>query len=122
MVDLASIDKYVTELKQKSKDCEFGGSENDMIRDKIVFRVNDQHLKERLLREPKYFHPAKQLVIQADASKDGLGAWLLQEVQPIAYVSRALTSTEKNYAQTEKELLAIVYSDKKFHQYVYGVK
>lgn len=42
----------VTELKQKSKDCEFGASENDMIRDKIVLSMIDQHLKERLLREP----------------------------------------------------------------------
>ena len=47
-----SIEKYVTELRQKSKDCEFGASENDMIRDKIVFSLNDQRLKERLLREP----------------------------------------------------------------------
>lgn len=46
------INKYVTELRQKSKDCEFGASENDMIRDKIVFSMNDQYLKERLLREP----------------------------------------------------------------------
>lgn len=35
-------------------------------------------------------------------------------------MSRALTDTEKNYAQIEKELLAIVFSTKKFHQYVYG--
>jgi len=38
-------------LRQKSKDREFGASENDMIRDMIVFSLNDPRLKERLLRE-----------------------------------------------------------------------
>lgn len=51
MADTVTIEKYVTELRPKSKDCEFGVSENDMIRDKIVFNLNDQRLKERLLRE-----------------------------------------------------------------------
>ncbi|KAL1268589.1 hypothetical protein QQF64_033952 [Cirrhinus molitorella] len=51
MTDSITIDKYVTELKQKSKDCEFGSTESDMIRDKIAFSISDQRLKERLLRE-----------------------------------------------------------------------
>ncbi len=34
---------------------------------------------------------------------------------------RALSATEINYAQIEKELLAIVFALRKFHQYVYGV-
>lgn len=51
MPDSITIDKYVTELNQKSKDCEFGSTESDMIRDKIVFSISDQRLKERLLRE-----------------------------------------------------------------------
>lgn len=50
MADTVTIEKYVTELRQKSKDCEFGASENNMIRDKIVVSLNDQRLKERLLR------------------------------------------------------------------------
>ena len=45
---------------------------------------------------------------------------LLQRDQPIAYISRALTKTETRYAQIEKELLAIVFSCKKFHTYIYG--
>ena len=81
-------------------------------------------LKDALITAPvlSYFDPKKQLIIQADASKDGLGACLMHEGHPIAYASRALTQTEKNYAQIEKELLAIVFSVKRFHQYVYGLK
>ena len=39
---------------------------------------------------------------------------------PVAYASRALTETEKRYAQIEKEMLAIVFSLEKFHHYTYG--
>ena len=40
--------------------------------------------------------------------------------RPVAFASRTLTATEKKYSQLEKEVLAIVYSVKKFHQYLYG--
>ena len=46
----------------------------------------------------------------------------MQEGKPIAYASRALTTTETNYAQIEKELLAIVFGVERFHQYTYGRK
>ncbi|XP_060789528.1 uncharacterized protein LOC132894151 isoform X2 [Neoarius graeffei] len=46
-----TVDRFITELRQKSKDCEFGRSEDDMMRDKLVFSINDPRLKERLLRE-----------------------------------------------------------------------
>ena len=65
-----------------------------------------------------------QVTIQCDASKDGVGGTLLQpstthnkynpqQVQPVVYVSRALTTTEQKYAQIEKELLEIVLSNEK---------
>ena len=71
-------------------------------------------LKVALTNAPvlKFFDPKKQLDIQADASKDGLGACLLQDGHPIAYASRALSVSERNYAQIEKELLAIVFAVK----------
>ena len=56
----------------------------------------------------------------ASASKDRLGAVLLQGGQPVAYVSRALTDTESRYAQIEEECLYIVFACEKFHQYIYG--
>ena len=48
------------------------------------------------------------------------GAALLQNGQPVAYVSRVLTSTETRYAQIEKELLAIVFACERFDTYIYG--
>ena len=67
-----------------------------------------------------YYDVTKHVTIQCDASQTGLGASLLQDGHPIAYSSRALTATERNYAQIEKELLAIVYACEKFDQYIFG--
>ena len=50
------------------------------------------------------------VITMCDASQTGLGASLLQNGQPVAYASRALTDTETRYAQIEKELLAIVFA------------
>ena len=50
----------------------------------------------------KYFDSSKPTTIQCDSSQNGLGATLFQEGLPVAYASRALTSTEKNYAQIDK--------------------
>lgn len=67
-----------------------------------------------------FYDPAKKLVLQTDASKSGLGAALLQDGKPLAYASRALTSTEERYAQIEKEALSIVFGLERFHQYTFG--
>ena len=70
----------------------------------------------------QYYNPDLELVIQCDASQSGLGSALLQEGKPIAFASRALTETEKRYAQIEKEMLSIVFSLNKFHQFAFGCK
>ena len=45
---------------------------------------------------------------------------MLQDGLPVVYAYRALTATERNYAQIEKELLAIVFVCERFDQYVYA--
>lgn len=62
------------------------------------------------------------MTVSVDTSSYGLGAGLMQEGQPVCYASQSLNSAERNYAQIEKDLLAIVYGYTKFHQYVYGRK
>ena len=67
-----------------------------------------------------FFDPEKEVTVQCDASQSGLGAVLMQEGKPVHYISRAMTSAEKNYAQVGKELLAIIVACERFDQYVYG--
>ena len=40
--------------------------------------------------------------------------------RPIAFASRTLLPSERNYAQIEKEALSLVFGTQKFHQYIYG--
>ena len=70
--------------------------------------VHDQacaRIKELVTKAPvlKYYEAEKELTVQSDASGTGLGAVLMQDGQPIAYASRALSEAEKRYAQIEKE-------------------
>ena len=44
----------------------------------------------------------------------------MQEGQPICYTSSAIMETEQNYAQIEKELLAIMFACERFNDYIYG--
>lgn len=44
----------------------------------------------------------------------------MQDDHPIAFSSRSLTDTQVNYAQIEKETLAIVHDCTKFHDYLFG--
>ncbi len=45
-----------------------------------------------------YYDVHKEVTIESDSSDVGLGAVISQEGKPIAYASRALTTTERNYA------------------------
>jgi hypothetical protein len=68
----------------------------------------------------RYYDVTEEVTVQADSSDSGLGAVLLQNGQPVAFASRALSTTEQNYAQIEKECLAIVFACERFDQYLHG--
>ena len=72
-----------------------------------------------------YYDSKRALKLVCDASQYGVEAVLPHvmdngEERPIAFVSRSLTKSETNYAQLEKEALALIFGVKKFHKYLYG--
>ena len=78
--------------------------------------------KQALVHCPALAHydPAKPIRLACDASPYGVGAVISHlesnsQERPVAYASRALTKTERGYAQIEREALAIIYGVRKFH-------
>lgn len=72
-----------------------------------------------------HFNPKLPIVLTCDASNYGIGSILSHilpngEEKPIAFCSRTLTKSEKNYSVIDKEALAIVFSCKKFYYYLVG--
>ena len=67
-----------------------------------------------------YFNPNSSTTLQTDASKKGLSAVLLQSSKPVMFTSRALTGSEKNYQNLERECLATIWGMEKFHYFLYG--
>ena len=67
-----------------------------------------------------YFDVNAETILQMDASKKRLGACLIQKGKVICYASRALTKTEQNYQNLEREALGNIWGMEKFHYFLYG--
>ena len=73
------------------------------------------------------FDPNLETLVAADASSFGLGAVLQQkqpdgEMKPVAFISRSMTTTERRYAQIEKEALAFTWACERLSDYLVGLK
>ena len=121
------IGKFIPNLTAKTscirellhRDCEFKWT--------VKHEHEWQKLKDTLSTAPvlSFYDHTKRIKVSTDASKDGIGAVLLQAEgehwKPVAYASRAMTKTECRYAQIEKECLGLAYGLERFHSYVYGL-
>ena len=79
-----------------------------------------QVIQPPVLQYQQFHSAASQFVVYTDASEVGLGAVLEQDNHVIAYASRVLTKSERNYSVIQKECLAIVYATKQFRHYLLG--
>ncbi|GBN71182.1 Retrovirus-related Pol polyprotein from transposon 297 [Araneus ventricosus] len=85
-------------------------------------------LKHSLTSSPILTYPRtdKDFILDTDASNEGIGAVLSQNIRNeervIAYFSKSLGKPERNYCVTRKELLVFVKSIEHFHHYLYGRK
>jgi len=99
-----------------------------LIKKDSIFIWTNEHtktfekIKKCILEAPilQTFDESKDIVIESDSSQSGLGCCLLQENKPVAFASRSLSETEKQYSMIEKELLGIVFACYKFHNYIYA--
>ena len=88
-----------------------------------------EDLRQCLLEDPILIYPNfnKPFIIRTDASTKGIGGVILQEEEdrmehPISCVSRSLKPAEENYSITDLEGLALIYTLKKFRQYIISNK
>ena len=82
-----------------------------------------------------FYDSSKPLYIEVDTSKKGIGAVMLQEdsivkntskcdipnnLHPIFYASKTLSSTESIYSNIERELLGVLFAIMHFKHFTYG--
>ena len=94
------------------QDMEFELTESVHI---AFFRTKEEISKNITL---PYFNPNSSTTLQTNASKKGLlyfckDAVLLQNSKPVMFASRALTGSERNYQNLERECLATIWGMEK---------
>ena len=109
---LASLTAPLRELIKKDK-AYVWGPEHDHSFNQVKQEITSMGVL-------RYFDPNVESVIQTDASQKGLGAVLLQQGQPVCYASKALTETERNYSNIERETLGVVWGLERFNYYIFG--
>ena len=68
------------------------------------------------------FQVGAESEVVVDASEVAIGAVLEQHGHPVLCVSRQLSAAERNYSQTQREALAVVWAVRRLHKYLYGSK
>ncbi|XP_018624163.1 uncharacterized protein [Nicotiana tomentosiformis] len=93
---------------------ELGGSK---VFSNIDLRSGYQNGKGRSL-----LYVTKTFIVETDASGYGIGALLMQEGHPIAFISKALSPKHAALSVYDRELLAMVHAVTKWSQYLLGHK
>ena len=106
----ASLTGSLRNLTHKDTQFKWGREEN------LAF----EKLKDSITNEITmgcFFSPTRPIVLRCEASfNEGLSAGLFQQtdkgLQPVHFISRTMSDTEKRYSQTEKDALSIRWAKK----------
>lgn len=81
-----------------------------------------QQLKKAMTETPVLALPdfGKTFVIETDACRNGVGAVMMQDNRPIAYMSKALSPKHLGLSTYEKEMLAVIMAVQKWREYLLG--
>ncbi|CAH1418427.1 unnamed protein product [Lactuca virosa] len=111
--DFSKIAVPLTRLTRKGVDFWWGPEQQRVF----------ETLRQRLCEAPVLTLPegVEDFVVFCDASITGLGAFLMQRRQVIAYASRQLKPHEARYPTHDLELGAVVFALKIWRHYLYGV-
>ena len=119
--------KYLPNLAQTSKPL------RDLLSEDTVWLWDNaqkdafETIKRQLVSTPvlAIYDSQPQTKVIADPSSYGIGAVMVQKQlegnwKPVAFMSRALSSTEEKYAQIEKEALATTWACERLADYLIG--
>ena len=118
--DFATVAKPLTQLTEKRERGDFPWGPEE--------QAAFEQLKAFITTSPVLAYPNHELefILDTDASLDGAGAVLSQiqdgEERVIAYWSKRLAPSERNYCVTRRELLAVIKAMVHFRPYLYGRK
>ena len=76
----------------------------------VAFQKLKSLIAEAEQRSLRFYNRNLPIVAQAVVSKHLLGAALLQQGEPIVFMSTSLSDTEQRYANIEPEILAIIFA------------
>ena len=113
----AAIAAPLYQLTRKETKFAWGKQEKEAFR-KIQGNISSE-------KTMAFFDPSKPIILRTEASfNEGLSAALLQKtdsgIQPVHFISRTMTETEKRYSQTEKDALAIKWAKERLRIYLLG--
>lgn len=107
----------------------------DLLRKNVQFKIGEkelhaiEELKEKITDSPvlSIYNPNNETELHCDASSAGFGAVLMQRggdgyFHPTLYFSKRTTEVESRYHSFELEMLAIIYSLRRFKVYLRGMK